>query len=381
MWPGQDSFAIMLQQQEISPRMNSHHARRNALNFFVRVVVFSKNHVIFLAALLLLPRSAAALLPFPTEALPGTEISSNWPPNFEPSGAVWHTGLERLLVALDNGYVASMDPDGSNLTDWAVGGDLEGITVADPSSPFVYVGLEHPDSILEMNLNTGQVTRTFDVTAWMTGPSNQGLEALTFVHDPNSPEGGLFYAGLQNDGRIYSFRLPIASSSTSTSVTHLSVITPVGGRTDLSGLHYDDRNEVLYAIFDRSNRLRAMEANGQFLSEWTLAGRDQEGIAMAGDRLFITEDSGDVVRYEPFPFLTTLSAVDFNNDGTVGAADYTLWQDGLGDTTVEADYLLWKTHFGESIASGSEAENIPEPATLLLALLVVATVPHRLGCF
>ncbi len=340
----------------------------------MRFVAFFKNHVVFSAALLLLPRSAVALLPFPAEALPGTEISSNWPSNFEPSGAAWHTGLERLLVALDDGFVASMDLDGSNLTSWAVGGDLEGITVADPSSPFAYVGLENPDSILELNLNTGQVTRTFDLTSWMTGPSNLGLEALTFVPDPDSPEGGLFYAGLQYDGTIYSFRLPIASSSTATTVSYLSTFTPVGGRTDISGLHYDDRNEVLYAIFDISNRLRAMDANGTFLSEWTLAGQNQEGIAIAGDHLFITEDSGDVVRYEPFPFLTTLSAVDFNDDGTVDAADYTLWQDGLGDTTVQADYLLWETHFGESIASGSEAGNVPEAATLLLAVVGLASV-------
>ena len=81
---------------------------------------------------------------------------------------------------------------------------------------------------------------------------------------------------------------------------------------------------------------------------------------------------------------------DFNYDGIVDAADYTLWQDNLGldssvlngngsggATVVQADYDLWKTHFGQSTASGSEVNPVPEPATLLLAL---ASVPLRMRC-
>ena len=80
---------------------------------------------------------------------------------------------------------------------------------------------------------------------------------------------------------------------------------------------------------------------------------------------------------------------DYNNSGVVDAADYTLWQDNLGldslvlggngsgaATVVLADYETWKTHFGETIASGSEADPVPEPTTLLLALLALASVPH-----
>ena len=84
---------------------------------------------------------------------------------------------------------------------------------------------------------------------------------------------------------------------------------------------------------------------------------------------------------------------DFNYDGIVDAADYTLWQDNLGldssvlngngsggATVVQADYDLWKTHFGQSTAGGSQADPVPEPATLLLALLALACVPLRMRC-
>jgi len=83
---------------------------------------------------------------------------------------------------------------------------------------------------------------------------------------------------------------------------------------------------------------------------------------------------------------------DFNTDGMVDAADYNLWQDNLGldaavlggngsgaATVVEADYLLWKSQFGQSIASGSEANRVPEPSGLLLALLAClarVSAPH-----
>ncbi len=83
---------------------------------------------------------------------------------------------------------------------------------------------------------------------------------------------------------------------------------------------------------------------------------------------------------------------DFNGDNTVDAADYTIWQDNLGldasllsgngsgaATVVQADYLLWKTNFGQSAASGS-ANHVPEPTTLLLALLALTAVPLRVRC-
>ena len=59
---------------------------------------------------------------------------------------------------------------------------------------------------------------------------------------------------------------------------------------------------------------------------------------------------------------------DFNRDGTVDAADYTVWRDSLGqtgndlaadaneDNMVDADdYDLWKSNFGRSESSGAGA--------------------------
>jgi hypothetical protein len=59
---------------------------------------------------------------------------------------------------------------------------------------------------------------------------------------------------------------------------------------------------------------------------------------------------------------------DFNGDGTVDAADYTVWRDGLGSTYTQAHYTEWKTHFGQSAGSAASAAatTVPEPAGAVL---------------
>ena len=73
---------------------------------------------------------------------------------------------------------------------------------------------------------------------------------------------------------------------------------------------------------------------------------------------------------------------DYNENGIIDAADYTVWRDNLGSTipndptggvATEADYDYWKAHFGETAGagSGSGASAVPEPSSLCLALLAM----------
>lgn len=56
---------------------------------------------------------------------------------------------------------------------------------------------------------------------------------------------------------------------------------------------------------------------------------------------------------------------DYNDDGTVDAADYVVWRKGL----TPFDYEAWHAHFGESIEHGDGARSpIPEPASMLLLI-------------
>jgi hypothetical protein len=81
---------------------------------------------------------------------------------------------------------------------------------------------------------------------------------------------------------------------------------------------------------------------------------------------------------------------DYNSDGVIDAADYTIWRDTLGSTSDlrangddtgssagvvdQADYQIWKSHFGTSLGAGSVA--VPEPANWLLSLIAMAALSH-----
>jgi endoglucanase len=79
------------------------------------------------------------------------------------------------------------------------------------------------------------------------------------------------------------------------------------------------------------------------------------------------------------PFAADELPGDFNFDGMVDAADYTVWRDAVGkvgagndaDSNIdgrvdELDYAVWKTNFGDSLAGRGSAASVPEPAAMLL---------------
>ena len=260
--------------------------------------------------------------PFPEDALPGISILKNSNINeMEFSGIVWQRELQQFFIVSDNGYLEAVDPNYSTINQWYIGIDLEGVTVVPGRPDFVYLGNENPDSILEFNIISGQTVRSFDLTDWLTGPANSGLEALTFVTDANSLESGFFYAGLQDNGCIYVFELPIISSTSSTYVNYIRLIET--DADDISGLDYNISQQQLYAIHDKHDLLQAINLDGTIADEWQLPGSSQEGIALKGTELYITEDygssNGDIIRYQPVTFY---NQPDINCDGYVTLPDF-----------------------------------------------------------
>jgi uncharacterized repeat protein (TIGR02543 family) len=276
-------------------------------NMFFRtlLVLFS------MAAVLLSENGVMAASPWPADAT-GTLIEVGT--GYEPSGITWHTRLKKFFVVSDNGYVISMDADGTNAQYWNVGGDLEAVAIVDPASNYIYVGIENPDSIKEVDVTTGRLTgKTWDLTQWMTGPANSGLEALTFVPNgrhANGPgaSGGLFYAGLQANGKVYVFDVDLARSG---AVAFKDVVlTPASGKADISDMFYSKETNTIYAIFDSHDLLVEMSPDGDVMGEYTLPQpyRGQEGIVIVTSspdmpaRVYIAQDEApEVWEYENFP--------------------------------------------------------------------------------
>jgi hypothetical protein len=139
------------------------------------------------------------------------------------------------------------------------------------------------------------------------------------------------------------------------------------------------------------------EANDLSPQVFNIVGRS---LAGGGDidslALFQYDTTGSGVQSDVFfNYLSYLTADaiglpgDFNQNGTIDAADYTVWRDAVtaGSTTLpndptpgtvdESDFEYWRAHFGETLGSGaSSAAVVPEPAThvmLLIATLAILT--------
>ncbi len=247
-------------------------------------------------------------------ATEATEIGGGLGAGYEPSGAVWHERLGHLLLVGDDGDLTELASDGTIINSFSASADYEAITVADPASNYVYVGIENPDTIIEVDISTDPWSltgRAWDLTPWLTGEDNAGLEALTYVA---TDSGNYFYAGLQQDGKIYIFDVNLEQSD---AVSFIGTLTLDESLTDISDLNYQSETQTLYAIFDSADKLIEAQADGTVLQEYDLPGNDQEGIALvpacpeATTNIYIAEDVGpEVWRYSNYPINQANCAVD-----------------------------------------------------------------------
>lgn len=243
----------------------------------------------------------------------------------EPSGLAWHSGLNKLLMVGDEGQLLSMNADGSSVTLYQVGGDLEDVTVVDPASNFVYLANED-GTIIKYDLSTRTVAQTWDINGLMPELNGAGMEGLTYAE-------GYFYAGYQYNGKVYVLDL------SGTSVVKVKEFAGLSGSgyTDLSGLHY--RDGYLYALY--SSVMAVMDMNGEVKATYSVPGSDQEGLAFGADSnndgdadMFIAEDStGKVYAYDNFPIYGWAASTpepeptptpvdpDSDGDGVVASSD------------------------------------------------------------
>ena len=161
----------------------------------------------------------------------------------------------------------------------------------------------------------------------------------------------------------------------------------VGGAADLAGVLEVDVTDSGYtpALGDTFEILRAADGVFGFF--------DVDDLPAIGPNVRLTTIYGaDNVTLAVVPIQTG----DFNANGIVDAADYTVWRNSLGQTGLAlpadgdgsggvdaTDYGVWRSHFGETpgigiIASGAT----PEPTTAVLIVLasVLLLSGRRIGC-
>lgn len=114
---------------------------------------------------------------------------------------------------------------------------------------------------------------------------------------------------------------------------------------------------------------------------WYAEARPTPGLSVwEGGRYGLFDQNGNLLPaasvYEQF----LPAPGDFNADGLVDAADYTLWRDRFGSQYDESDYADWLANFhaAGSAAATSYAANVPEPASIVFIMLSAALAGGRL---
>jgi hypothetical protein len=117
--------------------------------------------------------------------------------------------------------------------------------------------------------------------------------------------------------------------------------------------------------------------------QWRIASRE----ATATETGVLSGSAGSFAAFLQFDQVEVTSGVegDYNNNGVVDAADYTVWRnggvlinEGVSPTVVDiADYLFWKERYGATtpVGSGAAAAGtaaVPEPGTFCLLLALTA---------
>jgi Dockerin type I domain/Metallo-peptidase family M12B Reprolysin-like/PEP-CTERM motif len=111
-----------------------------------------------------------------------------------------------------------------------------------------------------------------------------------------------------------------------------------------------------------------------------------------------TAQINTVFQRTSFPQLIVTASLpgDYNHDGVVDAADYAVWRNTNGSTTMlaadgngngridDGDFTIWRSHFGATNGAGQVLPSaVPEPGTsaLLLVAVAVLAVRRRVACF
>ncbi len=253
-----------------------------------------KKVIVIILSILFVGLVSAASWPADSQ---GTELATGLPSVYEPSGVAWDSESQKLYVVSDEGIVSRMNLDGSNVENWYLSGDYEGIAVV---SGKVYIGIENPDSLVEFDPSTGKLTgKSWTFTNEMkSSQANLGLEGIAIVSN------GLYlrvYAGLQEDGSMYVYDINPQVSEEKSFVKKIS-----GSSAWLSDLSYDVQTGYLYALYD--SKLKQMDTEGRVLAEYSVPGSDQEGVVVISScptstsTIVIALDTpASVMKYGNFP--------------------------------------------------------------------------------
>jgi outer membrane protein assembly factor BamB len=151
----------------------------------------------------------------------------------------------------------------------------------------------------------------------------------------------------------------------------------INGNTAIVGTRFEN---AAY-LFDVTTGELLTKLNGPSDGQFGLSVAISDNLAVVGARV---ENNWTGAAYVFDVSRNLVLAGDFNTDGTVDAADYIVWRNGLETTYTQTDYNTWRANFGRSaaaataVAGGNSIPPVPEPSTrAILAITILADYFRR----
>jgi autotransporter-associated beta strand protein len=212
------------------------------------------------------------------------------------------------------------------------------------------------------------------INSWYNGGDHYGPNELSgstlhnaLLFDPTNPGDPTVQVDQNNNTELYPFYDNISYSDiTATGGTENVAI--IYGLNSIPASPTDPLRNIDGISFDNVSLSGRYGADIYYASNLDLSG------------LTVTATNGNAINLFGNTFVPVVLTGDYNLDGVVDAADYTVWRNGLGTIYTQDDYDVWKAHFGQtSSGSGAKANAaVPEPSSGLLVLIgVLAMFAHR----
>lgn len=248
----------------------------------------------------------------------------------------------------------------------------------------------------------GYAYEVFDfpfATSTFGGSRNtSGVEVGTAIEQ--SIFGDSVYAYSLSSSQQYEFVDPLTNSTQFSAVNNGHQILGTATVVSLDGSEVVARNESFLLQADASGQFDASSLQPLALPCPTCAFTIDffTGVPDAVGRSVATNlnDTGSIVGFTDYGtpnlvgFLGVSTPADFNLDGVVDAADYTVWRDNLGSNAMliadenqdglvnQPDYDAWEAAYGSGSPTSSTL-TVPEPTSIAVALvgLFLNTKPLR----
>ena len=296
------------------------------------------------------------------------------PPRLNDSGTVLFRGFLRSGfggVTTDNNDGLWSNRDGSISLLYRTGDQAPGAPAGANFDNFITYSMNSSDEIAiygNLQVGAGGVTEDNDRALWVESGSQLQLVAREGFQAPGTPSGAVF------------------DSFTGRALINSRGQVAIAGALRLGQGGVTEDNDYGIWATDTSGQLQLIAREGDTVQ---VAPDDSRTITeirfssstgnVDGERSPFS-DNGELVFWANLSSFdgiilsdhvaSQLLPGDFDENGRVDAADYTVWRDGLGTIYTETDYAIWANNFGAVAGSSiAHSSTVPEPRALLLCFL------------